>query len=810
MVRKIVLFVVLLVHMGVCVEEFWMKQHCSPADGDVLNFQVYLKWNNDEILTSFVQSGSTENLPFSHQALTTSEELMSFWRFTLKPSQQAFDTVMSILYTSGVTEGLCRSQWDSIHCTGVPVSVASRVFGVEICAYKQNLATMYKAAPYLSRNRLNGLFWLCSSNSSPLIAAFPQAKYVGGISMFDPTSVPVRRSLSTPKADTKIAETLDPSLWPINTGSNGPVIISGLGLPEFGSLSDFGAMTVAVNCKNGAPSNASSASWCPEGMPANLTVKVAGQNGSATIPLSSEICGSYGTALTNITAWQEMVVCNFEAHQVVVGLETWGRYEVTATTTFFDGSISSETTMMNFWSGEYQTLMEVTIPNPMTPKDIRELYAIPESEMILSNLSAQGILEFSDTLDPRQGFLVSDLRTFLVQYGVVNESNADAYLAEYLQEVGTSLLESRGETSLDIEMMMSLARGAKTYLWNVINGPGQQYIHWAQAFIGWAHNVTSGEAPSSALPPSVWSVSYGGGEWNTTSDSLTEANILNDYFKLMTASGVTMVVSSGDSGAGFETMAPLVSYPASSPYVVSVGATANRLHQGVVVQAACSAADGNVITTGGAFSQYFDVPEYQAEAVKAYVDAHPGFPSAMMSSSQRAVPDIATIGAWVNVVFSNSTIPVFGTSIAAPVLSSMISLANDKRRIAGYAPVALANWMIYSAWSADSTAFDDVTLGSNCAGEQSAFPANFPTYSVDACFNATIGWDPVSGVGSPRYPAFKSIVLQWNITTSSPSKSHTGAIVGGVVGGVVGAAVLAFVAYRLYTRPADDGEYTKI
>ena len=185
-----------------------------------------------------------------------------------------------------------------------------------------------------------------------------------------------------------------------------------------------------------------------------------------------------------------------------------------------------------------------------------------------------------------------------------------------------------------------------------------------------------------------------------------------------------------------------------------------------------------------------------------------------MSSSQRAVPDIATIGAWVNVVFSNSTIPVFGTSIAAPVLSSMISLANDKRRIAGYAPVALANWMIYNAWSADSTTFDDVTLGSNCAGEQNAFPANFPTYATDGCFNATVGWDPVSGVGAPRYPAFKSIVLAWNVSsTGTPSESHTGAIVGGVIGGVVGAAVIAFIAYRLCARPADqsmNAEYEKI
>lgn len=793
-----------------------MKERCDATEDDVVNFQIYLKWSNNDLLKNYVHSGSSESLPFDPQSFSSSEDLLSFWRFALKPSDEAFTEVRMKLDAADIPSSACNTNWDSVFCTAVPVAKASTLFKAKFCAYSQNMVNVMKRAPHLS-GRKNGQFWLILPEDSPLVTFSSHAKYIGGVTMFDPTNIPSRRPLVPSNLNTHASGEVPSFLWPINTGSNGPVIINGLGLPQFGSISAMGAMTVAVNCKDGSPTNATNpAGWCTKASeaPTKLTVNVAGKVENVTVPLSKANCGSYGANLpTNASQWTEMVVCNFEAHPLVVGLDTWGRYGVVATTTFADNTTSNSSTMMNFWKGAFQSPMEVTIPSPMTPKDIRKLYAIPESEMMMSNLSAQGILEFSDTLDPSQGFLLSDLRTFLIQYGVVNESDADAYIAEYLREIGTSALESRGETSLDIEMMMSLARGARTYLWNIVNGPDQQYVHWAQAFIGWAHNVSSGHAPSSTLPSTVWSVSYGGPEWNTTSDSLAEANTLNDYFKLMTASGVTVVVSSGDSGAGFETAAPLVSFPASSPYVVSVGATAQRrMDDGSVVQAACSAADGNVITTGGAFSQFFDVPEYQAEAVKSYVDAHPGFPSSMMSASQRAVPDIAAIGAWVNVVFSNATIPVFGTSISAPVLSSMISLANDRRREQGHAPIALANWMIYSAANGGSDVFADVILGSNCAGEQDTFPANFPTYDGDACFNATVGWDPVSGVGAPRYPSFKAFALLWNVTgaPNSPSSSHTGAIVGGSIGGVVGIAIIAFIVYRLRASRVDGGEYEKL
>jgi len=289
--------------------------------------------------------------------------------------------------------------------------------------------------------------------------------------------------------------------------------------------------------------------------------------------------------------------------------------------------------------------------------------------------------------------------------------------------------------------------------------------------------------------------------------------MLNNYFKLLSASGVTVVVSSGDSGAGFQpglvpaVVAPAVSYPASSPYVVAAGASALKAVDTLVqpTLVVCSTADGNVITSGGGFSQSFVLPAFQAARVEAFLKTVS--PGTQYPSNKRAIPDVTTIGAWVNIVMSNMTLPVFGTSISAPVFSSFLALVNDHLRRNGKPTMSLTNNILYNV--SNVSIFTDITIGSNCAGEQHASPANFPSYPADACYYAAPGWDPASGLGSPSYAALASAVVgpSWNQPTNGGSpKTNTGAIVGGAVGGVVvaGLAVLAFFKFR--RQPNQYGE----
>jgi hypothetical protein len=270
----------------------------------------------------------------------------------------------------------------------------------------------------------------------------------------------------------------------------------------------------------------------------------------------------------------------------------------------------------------------------------------------------------------------------------------------------------------------------------------------------------------------VWSISYGGPEFYQF-----YMDVLNKYFALLGACGITVTASSGDSGAGFQPPfispidAPAVAFPASSPYVLAVGATAKRLTNAGIEEVACSAADTNIITSGGGFSQSFGLPPFQCGAVMGYLQqlAGKGYPQTLIPTftPMRGVPDVAAIGAWVNIVVSNTTTPVFGTSIASPVLASLISLMNHARRLNNLsASVALGTSFFYAA--ALEGLLTDITLGSNCAGQTSAaglFSANFPTYAWDQCYNTSAGWDPVTGMGHvANFTELLRFALQWNST----------------------------------------------
>lgn len=806
-------------------EQFWAKQHCNPTAQDTMHLQIYLKWSNQELLNNYVHHGDASGLPFDIESMTDIEETQKMWRFVLRPTQEARGAVQARLTAAGFLEGHCSAEWDSFHCKNVPVTAVAAMFGVEMCAYKQKKSAIVEAKPHLANLVSKGTFWLANVRKAALRNEHIQ--YVGGVALFDPTLIPQRHDSLDKKPVAPLRDAIEmlPYYWPVGLG-NAPAILMGLGLPQFAPLSQLGVVQVALFCKDGRIANYTSGNSlleysCPLGIPypRSLVVTIPETGATTTVNFDDTNCQNLGPFFGQ-DPYSNQAVCSINAHPVVPSLDMWGVYHVNASVVFSDNSVSNIAQMKNFWNGAYLSDMRVTYPNPMGPSDVRTLYNIDNTERLRNNESAQGILEFSSTEQPGRGFLLTDLRMYLVQYNVVSEAEVDAYLAKWLQQIGTDEYESRGETSLDIEMMMSLAQTGKTYLWNIVNGPGMPYMHWSQAFLAWGWNVTSGTGPSSALPSSVWSISYGGPEWDTPNDSAEDAEALNNYFKLLTASGVTVVVSSGDSGAGFffgaYTQAPLASFPASSPYVVSVGASANHrdADTGAVVQSVCSAADGNVITSGGGFSAYYGTPSYQSSEVSVYV-TNATRAGGSAPSGMRGLPDIAAIGAWVNIVMSAETIPVFGTSISAPVFSSLLSLANDQRRERGNGTVRLANWFVYRA---PEGVFTDVTIGSNCAGEQYEFSANFPTYASDACYKAVKGWDPVSGLGTPMFPALATYALNWTASgivlptgagTSGGSDNHAGVIAGAVIGGVVGLAILIFIVYKVTKKPA-GADYTAI
>ncbi len=815
---------------AVCGHKYWTRLHCTPATDATVNFQIYLNWENEAALNKFVENGRSEHLPFDPRSHDISGAT-ALWRSLLAPSAASHASVLSWLQKAGVVAS-CRTEWDSYHCEKVPVAAAQLLFQRQFCAFRENLDEVFAAAPHLrTATQKPGTFLMVDGTASELTGLPPSVKYVGGVTVFDPTTRPHRREYS------QTAAPMPNHYWPVVAGSSAPVIINGLGMPAFGSVNDMALALVAVACKDGkqATSNAANATlpmnqWCGANVPFPIQIQVGITGlGSVLITLSESTCAPAASQSFNSPFFplifeqngplSNNVVCQLDISSFIFSnnIPTWMQLGISATTVFSDLTTSNTTIMSGFWENQFGLEMKATWPKPMGPTEIRTLFDVPETESVVDSGSAGGILEFTDTEFPRSGFQVSDLRKYLVDFGVVSDADADAYLQEYLILLGGAAGESRGETSLDIEMMMSLAKSGHTYLWNVLNGPNETYLHWAQAFIGWGQSVTSASAasnPTLQRPSNVWSISYGGPEWSNT----TEMGVLNSYFKLLSASGVTVVVSSGDSGAGFQPplveslTAPAVSFPASSPYVVAAGATALKAVDTLLepVLVVCSTAEGNVISSGGGFSQAFDIPAFQASTVASFLKTVPAGPQ--FPAGKRAIPDVTAIGAWVNIVMSNQTIPVFGTSISAPVFSSFIALINAHLRLAGKSTLSLTNNLLYNltAINPNVTVFTDVTMGSNCAGEQYRYAANFPSYASNACYSAQAGWDPASGLGSPSYSAMATVILGpgWNPTGSSPSPSkNNDAIIGAAVGGVAaaGLAVLAFFKFRRQ-QPAEAGE----
>jgi tripeptidyl-peptidase-1 len=89
--------------------------------------------------------------------------------------------------------------------------------------------------------------------------------------------------------------------------------------------------------------------------------------------------------------------------------------------------------------------------------------------------------------------------------------------------------------------------------------------------------------------------------------------------QLDTSAGLT---SAGldDGAGGLNALRFNPEFPASCPYVLSVGAT--QINSGATVNDSESACD-RVIHSGGGFSDFFSMPSYQSAAVTNFLTTHP-------------------------------------------------------------------------------------------------------------------------------------------------------------------------------------------
>lgn len=211
--------------------------------------------------------------------------------------------------------------------------------------------------------------------------------------------------------------------------------------------------------------------------------------------------------------------------------------------------------------------------------------------------------------------------------------------------------------------------------------------------------------------------------------------------------GVSIIVASGDSGplATRSCQATnlgtfTVQNPVNCPYVTTVGAT-QLLPNGTE-----TAVQSEDWASSGGFSNYYATPDYQQEALATYFANYtPANLEGRYNASGRGVPDIAAVGLNIATAVDGELTVEAGTSASAPLFAAMLNLINEERLATNKSTVGFANPVLYSY---ASQIFRDVTQGNNdmCSG------------LVDG-FEAVLGWDPVTGLGTPQWQGLKEVFL---------------------------------------------------
>jgi PKD repeat protein len=278
------------------------------------------------------------------------------------------------------------------------------------------------------------------------------------------------------------------------------------------------------------------------------------------------------------------------------------------------------------------------------------------------------------------------------------------------------------EDALDLEWARAMAPGASLEMtFSPDSGPGlYAAVDWLVAHQ--AANVISlswGE-PDVGVFDAINGPCYF--ECNASTDG--SYGVLSPVLAFAAAEGITVLAASGDCGASDGTSGLSTNFPASDPYVTGVGGTllnvsatgAYLSEEGWSGNATGATLPGcnNQGGSGGGYSP-FPRPAWQT-----------GLPR---GTTGRAVPDVAIDGATpADLVKQGEEEAVYGTSLGTVVWAGIAAIADQ------YAGTSLGflNPTLYAIAAGTNYSRDlhDVTTGSNG-------------------YSAGMGWDPVTGLGSP-------------------------------------------------------------
>ncbi|KAH6604060.1 protease s8 tripeptidyl peptidase [Trichoderma cornu-damae] len=268
-------------------------------------------------------------------------------------------------------------------------------------------------------------------------------------------------------------------------------------------------------------------------------------------------------------------------------------------------------------------------------------------------------------------------------------------------------------------------------------------------------------------PTNVITISYGVQESDLP--AYYQRRQCNEFLKLG-LQGVSIFVASGDTGVGGypgkteadfygclrddDVFSP--TQPNSCPWLTNVGAT--KVYPGKTVHEPESAvfdpSPSFNFSSGGGFSNIFPIPKYQQWAVNAYfANYNPPYPyyfdgkyensTGIYNRNGRGIPDVAANGDNIAVWVGGQKGVSGGTSASSPIFASLVNRIVEERIKVGKGPLGFINPVLYS----NPRVLNDITNGTN------------PGCGTLG-FNATKGWDPVTGLGTPNYPKMLELFLR--------------------------------------------------
>lgn len=342
---------------------------------------------------------------------------------------------------------------------------------------------------------------------------------------------------------------------------------------------------------------------------------------------------------------------------------------------------------------------------PFTVREVMQLYNFP------GNLDGQGqtigIIEFGGS------YKNSDLDAYFSQSKLLRPK-----ISEVLVD-GKRPSDPGGadaQVELDIEVTGAVAPKAQIVLYLSSAGDFKNYANTVEAAV-----------KDEIHQPSVLLIDWGNAE--KVYVPTTEMQRINAVLQVAALKGMTVVVPTGNSGAsdGVQDKRAHVDFPASSPWVLSVGGTAlvaekNSIKSEVVWN------DNVGGATGGGISEVFPMPDWQKDILMPK--------NVNNGTTGRGVPDVAANASpnmgYTLFIGGHPTV-IGGTSAAAPLWAGLIALLNQGtgRRL-GY-----INPLLYKQYGR-SGAFHSITSGNNSV-------AGVKGYTAGPDWNACTGWGSPNG-----------------------------------------------------------------